>query len=267
MAKSIQSKQNLLASARKKKGWSQAYIAEQVRVSTDTVRQWERGRHLPYQTTIQKLCDLFQMTPEELGLFNEQVSFTLFQAEGATTVPDGTEIVEGPTTQLEPIRGANADEQKAAWEIYIELVTRIATVPLDDGTGLLREALSSFHTLFHQVRTILRSHNPTLPFQDRNAYLFLCSVGVRMLNMTLRPLLAKWHPLLKDYEDQRPALVGTFTYEQQWEKSAELRQEIALARTALLDYATTFAQIAGVSSLIDSTPDNVCNEGSCGNEG
>lgn len=261
MVKSLQSKQNLLASARRKRGWTQAYVAEQVNVSIDTVRQWERGRHLPYQTTIQKLCDLFQMTPEALGLFNEQASFTLLQANGATSVSDGAEIGEEPTPQQELMRGANADEQKAAWEIYIELVTRIATVPLDDGTGLLREALSSFHTLFHQVRAILRNNNPTLPFQDRHAYLFLCSVGVRMLNMTLRPLLAKWHPLLKDYEDQRPALVGTFTYEQQWEKSAELRQEIALARMALLDYAATFAQIAGVSSLIDSTPDNVWNEG------
>ena len=49
--------------------------------------------------------------------------------------------------------------------------------------------------------------------------------------------------------------MGVLTYEQQWEKAVELRQEIALARKSLIDYANTFAQIAGVSSLIDDTAD------------
>lgn len=77
-----------------------------------------------------------------------------------------------------------------------------------------------------------------------------------MLNTTLRPLLAKWHPLLKEYEDQRPVSVGILTYEQQWEKSAELRKEIALTQRALIDYAKIFAQIAGVSSPIEHGPEN-----------
>jgi hypothetical protein len=35
------------------------------------------------------------------------------------------------------------EEQKAAWEMYVELITRIAVVELGPSEGLLREALSS----------------------------------------------------------------------------------------------------------------------------
>src|SRR6266536_2347761 len=34
-------------------------------------------------------------------------------------------------------------ERQAAWELYVELTTRIAVVPLGPNEGLLREALSS----------------------------------------------------------------------------------------------------------------------------
>jgi hypothetical protein len=51
-------------------------------------------------------------------------------------------------------------EQQAAWELYVELVTRIAVVPLHPGQGLLREALDSLYSLFPTTRDILRRHGP-----------------------------------------------------------------------------------------------------------
>jgi hypothetical protein len=36
-------------------------------------------------------------------------------------------------------------EVKAAWELYVELVTRISVVELKPGQGLLREALGSLY--------------------------------------------------------------------------------------------------------------------------
>ncbi len=42
------------------------------------------------------------------------------------------------------------DERRAAWELYVELATRIATVPRQPGTGLAREALNSLHTSSEQ---------------------------------------------------------------------------------------------------------------------
>lgn len=253
MVKSLQSGQNLLASARKRRGWTQAYVAQQVNVSTDTVRQWERGRHLPYQATIQQLCDLFQMAPEALGLFDKQILLPHANGTGIRASDDA--LSERQNQQYSVYTCTN--EQKAAWEIYIELVTRIATAPLEDDTGLLREALSSFYSLFHQMRGILRSYDPTIASSDQDTRQSLCSIVVHMLNTTLRPLLSKWHPLLKDYEDQRPVSVGALAYEQQWEKCAELRQEIASTQKELLTYVNILAQIAGIPSLSECTPDSI----------
>ncbi len=52
------------------------------------------------------------------------------------------------------------DERRAAWELYVELSTRITTVPLQAGTGLQREALTSLYTLFGTTREILRRYGP-----------------------------------------------------------------------------------------------------------
>jgi hypothetical protein len=38
-------------------------------------------------------------------------------------------------------------EREAAWEMYVELVTRISVEELRPGQGLLREALSSLYSL------------------------------------------------------------------------------------------------------------------------
>jgi hypothetical protein len=47
-------------------------------------------------------------------------------------------------------------ERQAAWEMYVELATRITIQPLAPGEGLLREALTSYYSLFATTRTILR---------------------------------------------------------------------------------------------------------------
>jgi len=39
-------------------------------------------------------------------------------------------------------------ERDAAWEMYVELITRLAVVELRPGEGLLREALTSLYALF-----------------------------------------------------------------------------------------------------------------------
>jgi hypothetical protein len=51
-------------------------------------------------------------------------------------------------------------ERRAAWEMYVELVTRIAVVKLHPEEGLLREALSSLYSVFGSTRQILREHGP-----------------------------------------------------------------------------------------------------------
>lgn len=222
------SNQTPLALARKKRGWTQAYVAEHVGVSIDAVRRWEGGR-LPYPASIQKLCHLFALSPHELGLFRDPDSLS--------------------SSSLEAWEAGDAEKQ-AAWEIYIELVTRISLVTLEEDWGILREALSSLYSLFQTVRTILRQLGPIKSPPDSEPTQSCTYLAIKMLNTVLRPLLSKWHPLLKDYEEQRSATVRVLEHERAWEHYGKLRRDIMSMQKALQEYANAFAQIAGVSPLL-----------------
>ncbi|HZO76377.1 MAG TPA: helix-turn-helix transcriptional regulator [Ktedonobacteraceae bacterium] len=219
-----------LALARKKRGWTQAYVAEQVEVSVDAVRRWESGR-IPYPSSIQKLCRLFAMSPQELGLYQDPHQLPATQAWR----PDEA-------------------EKQAAWEIHVELVTRVPMTILEDDRGLLREALTSFYSLFQTTRIILRQLGPFQTHLDAEPERSVSFMAVRMLNLALRPFLSKWHPMLKDYEDRRPMTVGVLEYERQWEQYDKIRQEMITLRPTLLGYADAFAAIAGTPSLITTMP-------------
>lgn len=57
-----------LRAARERRGWSQAVLAEQLGTNELTVGRWERGERYPQVFYRSKLCELFDMTAEELGL-------------------------------------------------------------------------------------------------------------------------------------------------------------------------------------------------------
>ena len=58
-----------LKRAREQRGWSQSFLAGQLGVpDSGTVSRWERGAVLPSQYYRQKLCALFDLSAEELGL-------------------------------------------------------------------------------------------------------------------------------------------------------------------------------------------------------
>jgi len=276
MSKPTKSKRTPLAQAREKKGWTQGYLADLLNVSLDTVRQWERGRHLPYQATIQKLCEIFEKTPEELGLLKEQSTSTslesnksslhllerdeheqqTFRVPNLTSIPSsdaieskGSNELTLPQTTQSPAEPSEV-EGNAAWEMYIELVTRVPVAVLGQDEGLLREALSSLYSLFNTTRAILRRSGPAIARTDKDKDHSVSCLAVRMLNTTLRPLLTKWHPLLQDYEAMRPDSVSITQHERLWERYTELRQELSTIRKALIEYASLFAQMAGVSASL-----------------
>jgi hypothetical protein len=143
------------------------------------------------------------------------------------------------------------EERNAAWEMYVELVTRISVVELGPEEGLLREALSSLYTLFGTTRTILREHGPTVAKPKSGSDFSFGFLAVAILNTLLRPLLAKWHPLLADYETRRPADVSILEHERRWDKHAELRAALAQVRTTLREYADLLAEVADVPQLIE----------------
>jgi hypothetical protein len=95
----------------------------------------------------------------------------------------------------------NDTERRAAWELYVELVTRVATVPLE--YGLLREALTSLYSLFSSARDILRRYGPEIAEPKRGGEPNLAFLVVSMLNLTVRPTLSRWHPELEGWEASR----------------------------------------------------------------
>lgn len=123
------------------------------------------------------------------------------------------------------------DDQDAAWELYVEMLTRIVTQPLPTGAGDERSALDSVYSLFPTTREILYRHG-------RKAVQF-SKVGIPVLNQIVRPFTAKWH---------KEALSGAFS---DAAKRREFREELGALQEDLRNYNRLLAEIAGVEDLTD----------------
>ncbi len=64
-------KPNLLRDERKRRGWSQAQVAEALGITTKTVIRWELGRAVPFPYYREKLFALFGKTVQELGILED----------------------------------------------------------------------------------------------------------------------------------------------------------------------------------------------------
>ena len=60
-----------LASLRKSKGLSQEEIADRLGVSRQAISKWENGQALPETANIMKLCEILEVTPNELLGYEE----------------------------------------------------------------------------------------------------------------------------------------------------------------------------------------------------
>src|SRR5215208_6783534 len=75
-------------------------------------------------------------------------------------------------------------DSKAAWELYTELRTRIATQPLTYRAGDEGTALDSVYQLFQLSRNIIKVNSHCTHF---------AALTIRILNKHVRPFTAKWH--------------------------------------------------------------------------
>lgn len=139
---------------------------------------------------------------------------------------------------------ADPTERRAAWSLYVELVTRIAVQPLEIDTGLLREALTSLYNLFGITRQVLKEAGPNVGASRES----VGGIAIAVLNNGLRPFLAKWHPLLQTWEAQRPPHMSPKEHERNWSEEPKLRDELEALRKDLEKYANALAVIVGVSS-------------------
>src|SRR5450631_3685357 len=57
----------MLQSARIKKSWTPEFVSKKVGVSLNTYIRWETGIQVPRPSSLSALCNVFEMTPTELG--------------------------------------------------------------------------------------------------------------------------------------------------------------------------------------------------------
>ncbi|GAA1813955.1 hypothetical protein HC028_07025 [Planosporangium flavigriseum] len=129
------------------------------------------------------------------------------------------------------------DSRHVAWKLFVEVSTRIAVQPLDGRSGILREALTSLHSLFQVTRETLESSQPSRPGEG----LPVEYLAIMMLNREIRPFLALWHAKLSQYERDRPQ-----ASELDWPENDECRRQLASLQVRLREYALNFARLADV---------------------
>jgi len=137
---------------------------------------------------------------------------------------------------------ADPTERNAAWELYVELVTRIAVQSLSADTGTIREALNSLYSLFGSTREILRKAGPKVGASHDS----VGGIAIAVLNNGLRPFLSRWHPQLQAWEVKKADGISPQVHEKAWEQEPALRSELETLRRDLEQYANALAKIAGV---------------------
>ena len=123
------------------------------------------------------------------------------------------------------------DDKDAAWELYVEMLTRIVSQPLPSDHGGDQEALDSVYSLFSTTRNILRRRGRrTIQFSK---------IAIPVLNQIVRPFTAKWH-----LESLRDAFDDSG-------KRVEFRRELQALQVHLRNYNRMLADVAGVEDLTD----------------
>lgn len=121
------------------------------------------------------------------------------------------------------------NNRKAAWDLYIQMVTRITTQPLDPEHGDEKTALDSVYSLFQTTREILLAQGPDC--------VEFAQIAIVILNQEVRPFTAKWH---------RKSLAGAFDNP---DECNEFRTELESLQDILRAYMRTLAVLAGIEDI------------------
>lgn len=120
-------------------------------------------------------------------------------------------------------------DKAAAWDLYIELLTRITTQPLPKEHGDEQSALNSVFALFGITRDVLKKHG-------RDAEEF-SKIAIPVLNQVIRPFTAKWH---------KESIENAF---ENAKKCDEFRGELKKLQHILAIYTQMLSDMAGVEDL------------------
>ena len=116
-------------------------------------------------------------------------------------------------------------DRDAAWELYIELLTRITTQNLEDIHGDEKTALTSVYKIFELTREIIKKYK-------RDCIEF-SKIAIVILNQKVRPFTAKWHHIstTDGFNDNN---------------SEEFRSDLKYLQAVLLIYTQMLGDMAGI---------------------
>ena len=100
------------------------------------------------------------------------------------------------------------DDQTAAWSMYVEMITRVLTQPLEEEYGDEKAALDSIYKIFDITRTVLKEKGMRADSFSK--------IAIIILNQKVRPFTTKWH---KEFGN-----VDTLLYSKSLEFRADLEE-------------------------------------------
>ena len=124
----------------------------------------------------------------------------------------------------------NADKE-AAWELYVELLTRVTTQHLEPDYGDEKALLESVHKLFDLTRDTIKNHGTEC--------LEFTKIAIVVLNQKIRPFTAKWQKVVARDGFEDPCNCTLF------------RKELSQLQVELTIYTRMLADIASIEDLTD----------------
>jgi hypothetical protein len=148
----------------------------------------------------------------------------LFERWNLTGLKVKTPILEMEWNPSDP-------DRDAAWDMYIELLTRVTTQSLPTSQGSEKAALESVYEIFDITRSILKKHG-------RSCEEFT-KISVIVLNQVIRPFTAKWHTL------------GEERAFESLDKCQEFRTDLSSLQYKIRKYTNLLADLANVEDLTE----------------
>ena len=140
----------------------------------------------------------------------------------------------------------NKSERRAAWQLYVELATRIASRPFDVPPDRPARALESLYSVVVLTRQILRDAGPDVARSDKA----FGPLTIRFLSEVLISFLQRWHEPLRDYEATRGEKESVTAHERKWDRFEALCDELAVLQEKTGALHPRRSEIAGVTRVI-----------------
>ena len=120
-------------------------------------------------------------------------------------------------------------DSNAAWDLYVELLTRVTTQALSPDAGDEETALKSIYSIFGLTREIMRKHGPGCGE--------FAKIAIPVLNQVIRPFTSVWH---------KRSLAGDFGDP---DSRRQFRSELEALQATLHNYSQALADMAKVEDL------------------